>query len=600
MVEAVRLLIWDLDETFWSGTLTEGGITPNPLSKEILITLAQRGIVSSICSKNDHDSVKKILEDWDLWQYFVFPSISWEPKGPRLAALIETIGLRPPTVMFIDDNPMNLNEAKHFVPEIQTADEKFIPSILAHPLFQGKDDRGLTRLAQYKVLETRAAEQQKAGANVHDFLRKSNITVEIETDVEKHLDRAIELINRTNQLNFTKDRLPENIDEARQALRDHLKQFYVQAGLVRVRDNYGDYGFTGLFVQHRGADFHDLSHYCFSCRTLGMGVETWLYRVLGRPKIRVVGEVLADLFDESNPVDWVRLYDPATDQTEYQSKSLGSIFIGGGCDLEAAAHYLSLKADRVHLRLNTARGGMEIRSDHSEIFRLAIEGIDGERLDAMLALGYAREDFIVSREAISGDAGVWVLSFWTDAYYHLYRHRVTGDMTTFSPAQLGHHDVLTFTDAELAGRNLTPEAASALAYLRQNYTHVGLIDETRFKRNARAIIAAAPAGVRVIINLLSETAFPGHEELRERNTRYNDWTRQVAAEFDDVTLISIQDFVKSPDEAQDPLHYNRLVYHRLSEGIAQLVRETGAAKADVVPPPEDHASAERVPEPQGV
>ena len=25
--EAVRLVVWDLDETFWSGTLTEGGMS---------------------------------------------------------------------------------------------------------------------------------------------------------------------------------------------------------------------------------------------------------------------------------------------------------------------------------------------------------------------------------------------------------------------------------------------------------------------------------------------------------------------------------------------------------------------------------------------
>jgi hypothetical protein len=28
--EPVRLVIWDLDETFWKGTLTEGGITFSP------------------------------------------------------------------------------------------------------------------------------------------------------------------------------------------------------------------------------------------------------------------------------------------------------------------------------------------------------------------------------------------------------------------------------------------------------------------------------------------------------------------------------------------------------------------------------------------
>ena len=120
MTEPVRLVIWDLDETFWKGTLTEGGISFIDEHREIVKELAHRGIVSSICSKNDFATVKKILREHDAWDSFVFPSISWEPKGPRIAALIGfKWQLRPPTCMFIDDNPLNLNEARHFVPDLQ-------------------------------------------------------------------------------------------------------------------------------------------------------------------------------------------------------------------------------------------------------------------------------------------------------------------------------------------------------------------------------------------------------------------------------------------------------------------------------------------------
>ena len=59
--EPVRLVIWDLDETFWSGTLTEGGITYRRDFHDIVLALARRGIVSSICSKNDHERVREIL-----------------------------------------------------------------------------------------------------------------------------------------------------------------------------------------------------------------------------------------------------------------------------------------------------------------------------------------------------------------------------------------------------------------------------------------------------------------------------------------------------------------------------------------------------------
>jgi len=55
MPEPIRLVIWDLDETFWKGTLTEGGITYRQDTHDIVTTLAQRGILSAICSKNDFE-----------------------------------------------------------------------------------------------------------------------------------------------------------------------------------------------------------------------------------------------------------------------------------------------------------------------------------------------------------------------------------------------------------------------------------------------------------------------------------------------------------------------------------------------------------------
>ena len=119
------------------------------------MTLARRGIMSTICSKNDPAQVRTVMTQHGLWDYFVFPSIDWQPKGPRLAALIEAIGLRPATVLFIDDNPHNLAEATHYAPAIQLAGPDILPRLLDDPRCQGKDDSELTRLAQYRLLQTR-------------------------------------------------------------------------------------------------------------------------------------------------------------------------------------------------------------------------------------------------------------------------------------------------------------------------------------------------------------------------------------------------------------------------------------------------------------
>jgi FkbH-like protein len=159
MVEPVRLVIWDLDETFWKGTLTEGGVRADQHAGNIVVALAKRGILSSVCSKNDFDQAKDLLKQLDVWDYFVFPSIDWTPKGPRVAAIVEAAQLRAETVLFVDDNPLDLQEARHFTPSLQIADQAIVARILDDDRFMGKPDESLARLASYRILE----EKQRAG-----------------------------------------------------------------------------------------------------------------------------------------------------------------------------------------------------------------------------------------------------------------------------------------------------------------------------------------------------------------------------------------------------------------------------------------------------
>ena len=158
------------------------------------------------------------------------------------------------------------------------------------------------------MLEQRLEQKRTAMRTSSDnlaFLRASEIAVDIEFDIEPHIDRAIELINRTNQLNFTKLRLSDDIEKARSTLRAALSRQNVRAGLVKVRDRYGDYGFVGFYLIH----LWKLEHFCFSCRTLGMGIEVWLFELFGKPGIHFVGPCATDLFAPHAPIDSSNRYD---------------------------------------------------------------------------------------------------------------------------------------------------------------------------------------------------------------------------------------------------------------------------------------------------
>ena len=116
---AVKLVVWDLDNTFWRGVLSEEGVTPVTENVDLVKRLAAKGIVSSICSKNDRESVIAELQKLGVWDYFVLPRISFQPKGSSIAALIEALQLRSANVVFIDDNPSMLAEAAFTCPGLQ-------------------------------------------------------------------------------------------------------------------------------------------------------------------------------------------------------------------------------------------------------------------------------------------------------------------------------------------------------------------------------------------------------------------------------------------------------------------------------------------------
>ncbi|MUH53644.1 MAG: HAD-IIIC family phosphatase, partial [Actinobacteria bacterium] len=209
-MEQIKLVIWDLDDTLWAGTISEGPIEHIPRNHDIVVALAQRGIISSICSMNDKSVALEELQKSSMSDYFVLPSIDWNPKGPRIRHLIEDLNLRPINVLFIDDLAKNLEEARFVCPDLNVALPEILDTLLDNPAVAGKPDLALKRLKQYKVLERKISEQSAFRGDTNDFLRQSDIKVAVLPPTEKDMERIEELINRSNQLNFTKLRVDQS------------------------------------------------------------------------------------------------------------------------------------------------------------------------------------------------------------------------------------------------------------------------------------------------------------------------------------------------------------------------------------------------------
>ena len=91
----------------------------------------------------------------------------------------------------------------------------------------------------------------------------------------------------------------------------------IQCALVKVDDRYGDHGYAGFYAVRSGVE---LIHFCFSCRILGMGIETWLYNRLRRPALTINGAVLSDPKSDKRSIDTTFKVPPAV-QTQLPAKA---------------------------------------------------------------------------------------------------------------------------------------------------------------------------------------------------------------------------------------------------------------------------------------
>ncbi|PVX30811.1 HAD family hydrolase [Sphingomonas pokkalii] len=300
----IKLILWDLDDTLWQGTLAEGDtVTLFEQRAEFVRAFNARGVVSSICSKNDVDAARAKLEAFGLWDEFVFPHIAFTPKPEAIRGIIADMQLRPANVLFIDDNPHNLGAVRHAMPEIQTLDAtaEDADEQLADLLAMQTGTR--SRVADYRLLEAKKRDRAAVpGQSNEAFLRASGLCAcaPFIMDNLEFAPRIAELINRSNQLNYTQSRVDPAALEA-----DIINVTQHDSWSIFAWDKYGRYGLVGFVMWHRVEQ--RMVHFTFSCRAMHMGLEEY---ALG--KIRALWadadfSTFDGRFSRVTP-DWIRDY----------------------------------------------------------------------------------------------------------------------------------------------------------------------------------------------------------------------------------------------------------------------------------------------------
>jgi len=265
----VKIVIWDLDNTIWDGVLVEDGPEGLKLKPEvhpIIEELDRRGIVNSVVSKNDNEYAMAQLERFGLAEYIVFPRIGWGPKGEAVAAVIDDFNVNADTVLFIDDQPFEREQVQSVVPAIRVMDGRNYAGILDLDVMNPEQSSESSRRRHfYQSQKIRRSAEISHQGDYEAFLERCEIRLGIDPDGVSKSDRVHELVQRTNQMNFSGNRYSrEQIEEI---LRDPHYDHYV----LSCSDKFGEYGIIGFsLVERSGPCMIDLM---FSCRIQSKRVE---------------------------------------------------------------------------------------------------------------------------------------------------------------------------------------------------------------------------------------------------------------------------------------------------------------------------------------
>lgn len=282
-----KVIALDCDDTLWSGICGEDGpqgVTLDPPRRALQEFMAARrseGMLLALCSKNNEEDVIETFRahpEMPLnFENFVARRINWERKGANLAAIAAELDFGLDSVILIDDNPKECNEAQAGAPDVLAvplpADPSDIPEFLRHVWAFDRarvTDEDRRRAELYRQRAERARAEQSSGS-LEEFLAGLQLEISIAPMQPHQVARVAQLTQRTNQMNMTLIRRTEAEIQALDA----------EILTVDVGDRFGSYGLTGVMIFRTSSDALTVDTFLLSCRALGRGVEHRMIARLG-------------------------------------------------------------------------------------------------------------------------------------------------------------------------------------------------------------------------------------------------------------------------------------------------------------------------------
>jgi FkbH-like protein len=222
--EPAKLLITDLDHTLWHGVIAEDGVQGIAASAEgvgyrhfvyqgLLLRLKGEGILLAAVSRNSPEVALAPLQGGNLLMTeddFVAVVASYHAKSAQIRELTRQLNLGLESVVFVDDNPVELEEVARQLPAVQClafpVKDSGLPEFLnalvercGHGTVTA-EDRGRTEL--YRRRLEGMVPQEAQGADLEQFLKDLRMRLVVHDRSRGDRTRAVQLINKTNQFNL--------------------------------------------------------------------------------------------------------------------------------------------------------------------------------------------------------------------------------------------------------------------------------------------------------------------------------------------------------------------------------------------------------------
>lgn len=287
--QAKKVIILDLDDVLWGGTVGEtgwhgirlGGHDPDGEAfvdfQRDLKALSRRGILLAIVSKNEesvaieaiakHPEMVLKMEDFAGWR------INWKDKAANIIDLMAELNLGLDSAVFIDDNPVERARAREalpqlFVPEWPSDKRLYAETLLSLDCFDRPlltdEDRQRTRMS---AVDRERKESKLQLGNLEEWFATLKTVVRVEELNSANLSRAAQLLNKTNQMNLSTRRMSEADFHAWAREKDR------RTWTFRVSDKFGDSGLTGILSIELNGSRAQIIDFVLSCRVMGRKIE---------------------------------------------------------------------------------------------------------------------------------------------------------------------------------------------------------------------------------------------------------------------------------------------------------------------------------------